>query len=617
MGTLRNKQTTKAKSAVEKTTASSSQRNIHPAEELQDMFGNRALSNLIESQNLPNQPTNTSANLLRQQISPANNSAIQRRPLFRGLSHELTGNEQGNLVQTKLTVNQPGDKYEQEADQVAAQVVKQINHPISQNSNNSDTEAIHSQQLMRKAAPNPTQRIVQSDVEASLQKASGKGQSLPDNLQQPLEQAFNADFKQVRIHTNQQADQLSQSLQAKAFTRGKDIFFRQGEYNPNNQQGQELIAHELTHVVQQNNGLVQRNAIVQKKTETDKSKVISEREGTTKTVEREDKITKGIETEIKKINKASPEQIEKSVKLMQQIGFFGESTKKTQLESDILNYTSETSIKKSLGIENEAEFKVVMDIVNGFSAIAAVSSSIGLSAELSTEHQAIIGRFTGDFKAKLNTFMGIKGSAKGEAKLGALTGLELSGEAEAKAGVEGTIEIDLSGEIGNLKADVQLSGEAFAGAEAKAEGNLSVSKKGISASGKAEFFAGAKASAKGSTSLTYKGKVLVKLSGEVEAQAGIGGKVEGTFEFKDGKLKLSGAVSSTLGIGGGVDGDIEVDVKGIGKAIGSKVKDKVKQKILARLSARGQRFVNKAFKGAAKVHKIYKSLKNSESESEE
>ena len=567
MGTLRQNQTKKTKATVHQQAASSNNRDIHPAEEIQEILGNRALGRLISSPSLPNQP--------------ANNSSIQRRPLFRGLSHELTANRQGDPVQTKLTVNQVGDKYEQEADRVAAQVVEQINNPVSSSSANPDIEAIQSQKLMRKSAPNPTQRIVQSDVEASIQKARGKGQSLPENLQQPLEKAFNADFGQVRIHTDGQANQFNQSLQAKAFTTGKDIFFRQGEYQPNGQQGQELIAHELTHVVQQNNGLVQKQGLIQKKTTEDKSKVISERNGTTKTTEREKKTTKGVATEIEKINKASPEQIEKAVKVMQQIGFFGESTKKTQLESDMLKYSSETSMKGSLGIENEAEFKVVMDIVNGFSAIAQVSSNIGLSGELSTEHQAIIGKFKGDFKAKLSTFMGIKASAKGEAKLGALVGLELSGEAEAKAGVEGNIEIELSGGIGNLKVAAEVSGEAFAGAEAKAEGNFSVSKKGISASGKAEAFAGARASAKGSKSISYKGKVLVKLSGEVEAQAGIGAKAEGTFEFKDGKLKLSGGLSATLGIGSGADGDIEVDVKGIGKAIASKVKDKVKKKILA------------------------------------
>ncbi|WP_287359229.1 DUF4157 domain-containing protein, partial [Moorena sp. SIO3B2] len=57
-----------------------------------------------------------------------------------------------------------------------------------------------------------------------------------------------------RVHNDAQSDQLNQSIQARAFTTGKDIFFRQGEYNPGSRGGQELIAHELTHVVQQNQG---------------------------------------------------------------------------------------------------------------------------------------------------------------------------------------------------------------------------------------------------------------------------------------------------------------------------------------------------------------------------
>ncbi|MBE8991324.1 DUF4157 domain-containing protein [Nostoc sp. LEGE 12450] len=49
---------------------------------------------------------------------------------------------------------------------------------------------------------------------------------------------------------------LSFDIQARAFTTGEDVFFRQGEYNPGSQGGQELLAHELTHVVQQNGGMV-------------------------------------------------------------------------------------------------------------------------------------------------------------------------------------------------------------------------------------------------------------------------------------------------------------------------------------------------------------------------
>ena len=67
-------------------------------------------------------------------------------------------------------------------------------------------------------------------------------------------QAMGADFGGVRVHTDVRSDQLNQSIQAKAFTTGRDVFFRQGEYKPGSREGLELIAHELTHVVQQRGG---------------------------------------------------------------------------------------------------------------------------------------------------------------------------------------------------------------------------------------------------------------------------------------------------------------------------------------------------------------------------
>lgn len=76
-----------------------------------------------------------------------------------------------------------------------------------------------------------------------------------------MEQAFCADFSGVKVHTDGQSDQLNQSIQARAFTTGQDVFFGQGEYNPGSRGGQELLAHELTHVVQQNNNTVNRQLI--------------------------------------------------------------------------------------------------------------------------------------------------------------------------------------------------------------------------------------------------------------------------------------------------------------------------------------------------------------------
>jgi hypothetical protein len=73
-----------------------------------------------------------------------------------------------------------------------------------------------------------------------------------------MEQAFGADFSGVKIHTGSQSHRLNRSIQARAFTTGRDIFFRSGEYNPGSTAGQELLAHELAHVIQQNPNRVSR-----------------------------------------------------------------------------------------------------------------------------------------------------------------------------------------------------------------------------------------------------------------------------------------------------------------------------------------------------------------------
>ncbi|MBD1839741.1 DUF4157 domain-containing protein [Coleofasciculus sp. FACHB-501] len=90
------------------------------------------------------------------------------------------------------------------------------------------------------------------DLEATIQQARGSGQPLAQSIREPMEQAFGADFSGVKIHTDAQSNQMNRSIQAKAFTTGQDIFFREGAYEPGSRGGQELIAHELTHVVQQN-----------------------------------------------------------------------------------------------------------------------------------------------------------------------------------------------------------------------------------------------------------------------------------------------------------------------------------------------------------------------------
>jgi hypothetical protein len=101
---------------------------------------------------------------------------------------------------------------------------------------------------------------VDADTESEIRSARGGGAALPDGVRAGMERSFGADFGSVRVHSGPSADRLSRSLQAKAFTTGSDVFFRSGEYNPASGQGQKLLAHELTHVVQQGGARVSRKA---------------------------------------------------------------------------------------------------------------------------------------------------------------------------------------------------------------------------------------------------------------------------------------------------------------------------------------------------------------------
>ncbi|MEH2399277.1 eCIS core domain-containing protein [Nostoc sp.] len=241
------------------------------------------------------------------QASPQAVPLVQ--PLHKPLTHDISRIPLRS-PQAKLSISQPGDKYEQEADSVAQQVMQRIAQPINRQSiqpeampeeselqmkplANSITPVLQRQsalgdesELQMKSLDNSTlqrqevpedeselqmkpmvQRRAEArinaapDIEASINQARGGGQPMADNIRHPMEVAFSTDFSGVKVHTDSQSDQLNRSIQARAFTTGQDVFFRQGEYNPGSRGGQELLAHELTHVVQQNGGAVQRSSL--------------------------------------------------------------------------------------------------------------------------------------------------------------------------------------------------------------------------------------------------------------------------------------------------------------------------------------------------------------------
>jgi uncharacterized protein DUF4157 len=192
--------------------------------------------------------------------------------------HSLVGNRAfSRFMQTKLQVSQPGDQYEQEADRVAEQVMR-MPDPATPATVRSDGDPQISR-LQRKCTQCEEEQIQQQPMdekkeeeeEPSLQAKEvpgrlpevgpaaqsqidglrGNGQPLPDSVRAFFEPRFGQDFSQVRVHTGGKASETAQATQAKAFTIGQDVVFGSGEYAPDSWNGRKLLAHELTHVIQQ------------------------------------------------------------------------------------------------------------------------------------------------------------------------------------------------------------------------------------------------------------------------------------------------------------------------------------------------------------------------------
>ncbi|MFY9269856.1 MAG: DUF4157 domain-containing protein [Candidatus Manganitrophaceae bacterium] len=175
-------------------------------------------------------------------------------------------------IQAKLTVSEPGDFHEQEADRVASQVVQQ-QKTLSANRGGAQmtsSEPVLLQRTLQRTATSfpedaeeelkigrQVQRKGDAPVEADdqlqerLDALAGSGQAMPQGVKREMEASFGASFDRVRIHTDGEAARISRSLHAEAFTYGNDIFFGAGKYEDTTEGGRGLLAHELTHTLQQ------------------------------------------------------------------------------------------------------------------------------------------------------------------------------------------------------------------------------------------------------------------------------------------------------------------------------------------------------------------------------
>lgn len=162
------------------------------------------------------------------------------------------------IIQPKLKINRPGDVYEQEADAMAEKVTR-MPQPLL-NKYNFFTPAISTIQrkcphceeeekkLHRKESANSLTPDISPAVEQTLQSI---GQPIDTSTRSFMEQRFGFDFSNVQIHNGALAHQSSKEINALAYTRGNHVVFGSGQYQPGTETGKRLLAHELTHVVQQ------------------------------------------------------------------------------------------------------------------------------------------------------------------------------------------------------------------------------------------------------------------------------------------------------------------------------------------------------------------------------
>jgi hypothetical protein len=205
-----------------------------------------------DSSRLQRQPQEEEEEMLQ----PASLDALQRQPIeeeeeelqAKSVPHAIQRKAKPGVempIQKKLTVGEPNDEYEQEADAVADKVMRMA----STDAINIDTMPALRRNAESTSASTPG---VSSGTESKIQQMRGNGAPLPQQVSNDMGSKMGADFSGVNVHTGSDASDLNRQVNARAFTLGNDVFFGDGEYTPNSDSGQRLLAHELTHVAQQN-----------------------------------------------------------------------------------------------------------------------------------------------------------------------------------------------------------------------------------------------------------------------------------------------------------------------------------------------------------------------------
>lgn len=170
-------------------------------------------------------------------------------------SSKISGSEQASRSAGQMQLGAVDTIYEQEADATADKIMRMTEPAFIQR------KCAHCEEE-EKAQRKPLASFIQKKgndsgttasetVSQQINASRGNGSSMETPVKSFMESRFGTDFSGVKIHTGSDAVQMSRELHAQAFTVGGDIYFNSGKYNPESSEGKHLLAHELTHTIQQ------------------------------------------------------------------------------------------------------------------------------------------------------------------------------------------------------------------------------------------------------------------------------------------------------------------------------------------------------------------------------
>jgi hypothetical protein len=164
-----------------------------------------------------------------------------------------------SFFQPKLAVSSPDDEYEQEADRMADHVMRMpMNdppffkpNPVSISRLQRKCKSCEDEEKVQRKENSANESTAGPSVEDYIGSLNNSGTSLDHSARVFFEPRFSSDFSNVTIHTDAVAAKSAQSINALAYTTGNHIVFNEGQYSPGTESGKRLLAHELTHVIQQ------------------------------------------------------------------------------------------------------------------------------------------------------------------------------------------------------------------------------------------------------------------------------------------------------------------------------------------------------------------------------